>query len=88
MPVQAAEHVLRTSRGFDRLDDVRFERTETRDGVTTSTFTTSEGRFAVSIAIEDASPSFLTCHSHDAEATPSYRTIAIEHRADPGGDAV
>ena len=70
MPVQAAEHALRTHEGFDRVDDVGLERTEEHEAVSTSTFTTPMGRFSVSIAIEESAPAFLTCHSHVAEAAP------------------
>ena len=77
MPVQAADHALRTREGFDRLDDVVLERTEEHEGVSTSTFTTPKGRFSVSIAIEESAPSFLTCHSGVAEPAPAYRTIAV-----------
>ncbi len=87
MPVQAAEHALRTHEGFDRVDDVGLERTERRRGVSTSTFRTPMGRFSVSVAIEEAAPSFLTCHSHAAEPAPAYRTIAIVRRPDLDGDA-
>ena len=83
MPVQAAEHALRTREGFDRVDDVGLERTEERDGVSTSIFPTPKGRFSVSVAIEESAPSFLTCHSHVAEPAPAYRTISIERRPDP-----
>lgn len=85
MPVQAAEHALRTHEGFDRVDDVGLERTEGRRGVSTSTFRTPMGRFSVSVAIEESAPSFLTCHSHVAEPAPVYRTIAIVPRPDLGG---
>jgi len=85
MPVQAADHALRTREGFDRLDDVLLERTEEHEGVSTSTFTTPKGRFSVSIAIEDSEPAFLTCHSHVAEPAPAYRAIAIERRTDTDG---
>lgn len=85
MPVQAADHALRTREGFDRLDDVVLERTEEHEGVSTSTFTTPKGRFSVSIAIEDSEPAFLTCHSHVAEPAPAYRAIAIERRTDTDG---
>ena len=77
MPVQAAEHALRTREGFDRVDDVELERTEARQGVSTSIFATPMGRFSVAVAIEESAPSFLTCHSHAAEPAPAYRTIAI-----------
>ena len=77
MPVQAAEHALRTSQDFDGIDDVGVERTEGRRGVSTSTFRTPMGRFSVSIAIEESAPSFLTCHSLGAEPAPAYRTIAV-----------
>ena len=87
MPVQAAEHALRTREGFDRVDDVGLERTEERDGVSTSIFPTPKGRFSVSVAIEESAPSFLTCHSHVAEPAPAYRTISIERRPDPDGGA-
>jgi hypothetical protein len=82
MPVQAAEHALRTHAGFDRVDDVGLERSERRRGVSTSTFRTPMGRFSVSVAIEESAPSFLTCHSHVAEPAPAYRTIAIIRRPD------
>jgi hypothetical protein len=82
MPVQAADHALRTREGFDRVDDVGLERTEARHGVWTSIFGTPTGRFSVSVAIEESAPSFLTCHSHAAEPAPAYRTIAIERRPD------
>ena len=87
MPVQAAEHALRTHEGFDRVDDVGLERTERRRGVSTSIFRTPMGRFSVSVAIEESAPSFLTCHSHAAEPAPAYRTIAIVRRPDLDGDA-
>jgi hypothetical protein len=87
MPVQAAEHALRTREGFDRVDDLGLERTERRRGVSTSTFRTPMGRFSVSIAIEESAPSFLTCHSLAAERAPTYRTIAIVRRPDLDGDA-
>jgi Sucrase/ferredoxin-like len=87
MPVQAAEHALRTHEGFDRIDDVELQRTEGRRGVSTSTFRTPRGRFSVSVAIEQSTPSFLTCHSHVAEPAPAYRTISIERRPDPDGEA-
>jgi Sucrase/ferredoxin-like len=87
MPVQAAEHALRTREGFDRVDDVGLERIEGRRGVSTSTFRTPMGRFSVSVAIEESAPSFLTCHSHAAEPAPAYRTIAIVRRPDPDGGA-
>jgi hypothetical protein len=87
MPVQAAEHALRTSQGFDRVDDVGLERTEGRRGVSTSTFRTPMGRFSVSVAIEESAPSFLTCHSPVAEPAPAYRTIAIVRRPDLDGGA-
>jgi hypothetical protein len=82
MPVQAAEHALRTHEGFDRVDDVGLERSERRRGVSTSTFRTPMGRFSVSVAIDESAPSFLTCHSHVAEPAPAYRTIAIIRRPD------
>ena len=87
MPVQAAEHALRTREGLDRVDDVGLERTESRPGISTSTFRTPVGRFSVSVAIEESAPSFLTCHSHAAEPAPTYRTIAIVRRPDPDGGA-
>jgi hypothetical protein len=87
MPVQAAEHALRTREGFDRVDDVGLERTQWRRGLSTSIFATPTGRFSVSVAIEDSAPSFLTCHSHAAEPAPSYRTIAIVRRPDLNGGA-
>jgi Sucrase/ferredoxin-like len=87
MPVQAAEHALRTREGFDRVDDVGLERTERRRGVSTSTFRTPTGRFSVAVAIEESEPSFLTCHSHAAEPAPSYRTIAIVRLPDADGGA-
>ena len=87
MPVQAAEVALRTQEGLDALDDVVFERTEARRGVSTSTFATPAGRFSVSIAVEETPPSFLTCHSPVAEPAPEYRTIAIERRPDLDRDA-
>ena len=87
MPVQAAEHALRTREGLDRIDDVGLERTETRPGVSTSTFRTPMGRFSVSVAIEESAPSFLTCHSLAAESAPAYRTIAIVRRPDLDGGA-
>ena len=77
MPVQAAEHALRTREGFDGVDDVALERTEARQGVSTSIFATPMGRFSVSIATEESAPSFLTCHSGAAEPAPAYRTIAV-----------
>ena len=77
MPVQAAEHALRTREGFDGVDDVVLERTEARQGVSTSIFATPMGRSSVAVAIEESAPSFLTCHSHAAEPAPAYRTIAI-----------
>jgi hypothetical protein len=82
MPVQAAEHELRTLEGFDRVDDVGLERTEAHPGVSISTFRTPMGRFSVSVAIEESAPSFLTCHSHASESAPAYRTIAIVRRPD------
>ena len=82
MPVQAAEHALRTREGFDRVDDVGLERTERRRGVSTSTFRTPMGRFSVAVAIGESLPSFLTCHSHAAEPAPAYRTISIVPRPD------
>jgi hypothetical protein len=83
MPVQAAEHELRTLEGFDRVDDVGLERAEApHPGVSISTFRTPMGRFSVSVAIEESAPSFLTCHSHAAEPAPAYRTIAIVRRPD------
>jgi hypothetical protein len=82
MPVQAAEHALRTREGFDRVDDVGLERTEARHGVWTSIFGTPTGRFSVSVAIEESAASFLTCHSHATEPAPAYRTIGIERRPD------
>ena len=85
MPVQAAEHALRTGEGFDRVDDVGVEHTEGHPGVSTSTFRTPMGRFAVSVAIEESAPSFLTCHSNLAEPAPAYRTIAIVRRPDLDG---
>ena len=85
MPVQAAEHALRTHEGFDRVDDVGFERTERRRGVSTSTFRTPMGRFSVSVAIEESAPRFLTCHSHAAEPAPAYRAIAVVRRPDLDG---
>ena len=85
MPVQAAEHALRTHEGFDRVDDIGLERTERRRGVSTSTFRTPMGRFSVSVAIEESAPSFLTCHSHAAEPAPAYRMIAIVRRPDLDG---
>ena len=87
MPVQAAEHALRTREGLDRVDDVGLERTESRPGVSTSTFRTPMGRFSVSVAIEESAPSFLTCHSLAAESAPAYRTIAIVRRPDLDGGA-
>jgi hypothetical protein len=87
MPVQAAEHALRTSQGFDRVDDVGLERTEGRRGGSTSTFRTPMGRFSVSVAIDESAPSFLTCHSPVAEPAPAYRTIAIVRRPDLDGGA-
>jgi Sucrase/ferredoxin-like len=87
MPVQAAEHALRTREGFDRVDDVGLERTERRRGVSTSTFRTPTARFSVAVAIEESEPSFLTCHSHAAEPAPSYRTIAIVRLPDADGGA-
>jgi len=87
MPVQAAEHALRTREGFDGVDDVVLERTEARQGVSTSIFATPMGRFSVAVAIEQSAPSFLTCHSHAAEPAPSYRTIAIVRRPDLNGGA-
>jgi len=87
MPVQAAEHALRTREGFDGVDDLGLERTERLRDVSTSTFRTPIGRFSVSVAIEESAPSFLTCHSHSAERARAYRTIAIVRRPDVGGDA-
>jgi hypothetical protein len=87
MPIQAAEVALRTQEGLDALDDVVLEHTETRRSISTSTFATHVGRFAVSIAVEEARPSFLTCHSPLAEPTPAYRTISIERRPDLDPDA-
>ena len=87
MPVQAAEHALRMHEGLDRIDDVGLERTESRPGVSTSTFRTPMGRFSVSVAIEESAPSFLTCHSLAAESAPAYRTIAIVRRPDLDGGA-
>jgi Sucrase/ferredoxin-like len=87
MPVQAAEHALRTREGFDRVDDVGLERTEARHGVSTSIFATPMGRFSVSVAIEESAPSFLTCHSSAAEPSPAYRTIAVVRRPDLDGAA-
>jgi len=87
MPVQAAEHALRTREGLDRVDDVGLERTESRPGISTSTFRTPVGRFSVSVAIEESAPSFLTCHSLAGESAPAYRTIAIVRRPDPDGGA-
>ena len=77
MPVQAAELALRTQERLVGLDDVVLERTETHAGVSTSTFATPTGRVAVSVAIEEALPSFLTCHSPVAEPALAYRTISI-----------
>ena len=77
MPVQSADHALRTRQGFDRVDDVVLERTEEHEGVSTSTFTTPKGRFSVSIAIEDSEPAFLTCHSSVEEPAPAYRVISV-----------
>jgi hypothetical protein len=85
MPVQAAEHALRTHEGFDRVDDIGLERSERHRGVSTSTFRTPLGRFSVSVAIEESAPSFLTCHSPVAEPAPAYRTIAIVRRPDLDG---
>jgi hypothetical protein len=87
MPVQAAEHALRTREGFDGVDDVGLERTERRRGVSTSTFRTPMGRFSVSVAIEESGPTFLTCHSLAAERAPAYRTIAVVRRPDLDGNA-
>ena len=87
MPIQAAEVALRTREGFEGLDDLALERSEARPSVSTSIFRTPTGRFSVSIAIEETSPSFLTCHSTVAEPAPAYRTIAIERRPDLDGDA-
>jgi hypothetical protein len=78
MPVQATELALRTQEGLDGLDDVVLERTETRGGVSASTFATPAGRFTVSVAVEETPASFLTCHSPVAEPAPAYRTISIE----------
>jgi hypothetical protein len=87
MPVQAAELALRTQEGLDGLNDVALERTETGPGVSTSTIATPAGRFVVSIAIEEAPASFLTCHSPVGEPAPAYRTISIERRPDLDRDA-
>jgi Sucrase/ferredoxin-like len=87
MPVQAAEHALRTREGFDSVDDVELERTERHPGVSISTFRTPMGRFSVSVAIEGSAPSFLTCHSHAAEPAPAYRIIAVVRRTDLDGSA-
>jgi hypothetical protein len=87
MPVQAAELALRTEEGLDGLNDVALERTETGPGVSTSTIATPAGRFVVSIAIEEAPASFLTCHSPVGEPAPAYRTISIERRPDLDRDA-
>ena len=87
MPIQAAELALRTREGFEGVDDLALERSEARPRVSTSIFRTPTGRFSVSIAIEETSPSFLTCHSTVAEPAPAYRTIAIERRPDLDGDA-
>lgn len=84
MPVQAAEQALRAREGLDGLDDVVHERTRRLDDVSVSIFATPRGRFSISIAVEASAPSFLTCHSHLAEAAAAYRTVAIERLPDRG----
>jgi hypothetical protein len=78
MPVQAAEHALRTREGLDGVDDVELEADEGFDGQVVATFGTTAGRFRVRIEVGEAEPRFLTCHSTRQERSPTYRVIGIE----------
>ncbi|HEU4355971.1 MAG TPA: sucrase ferredoxin [Actinomycetota bacterium] len=78
MAVQAAEHALRSARGLDRIDDVTVERTSRTDVGLRVTFLVPGGRATVHLAIEAATPVFLTCHSAAEEAPPAYRVLSVE----------
>lgn len=77
MPVQAAEHALRSREELEGVDDVELLRAERRDDVSTVTFRTPAGTFAVAIHIEASEPALLTCKSRDEEAAPSYRVVSV-----------
>lgn len=81
MPVQAAEHALRLATGFVGIDEVTLEAGQRVGDEVVATFRTPNGRSIVRVAIQDATPRFLTCHSAAEEIAPAYRLLSIE----PGG---
>jgi hypothetical protein len=77
MDAQAAEHILRLERGWDRIDAVALVGLARRDDRTSATFATPEGRIVVRLERSRDTPRSLTCHAGDPAAPPRYRTIAI-----------
>jgi hypothetical protein len=78
MAAQAAEHALRSARGLDHIDDVTLRGiTRTGRGLLAE-FGVRDGRATVHLAVEDATPVFLTCRSGAEQAPPAYRVLSIE----------
>jgi hypothetical protein len=79
MPVQAAEHALRTALALDGVDDAVPERIDREPGdVLATTFATSVGRYVVRMRRARGNPMRLTCHSVLEEAPPSWRLVRID----------
>jgi hypothetical protein len=78
MPVQAAEHALRTTLGLDGVGDAVPERIDPETGdVFATTFATSAGRYVVRVRQARGTPMRLTCHSVLEETPPSWRLVGI-----------
>ena len=88
MPVQAAEHALRTQRGV-RPASTTSGSNAPRNAAACRPPSSVRRRGGSRSRSRSRSrlPSFLTCHSHAAEPAPAYRTVAIVRRPDPDGGA-
>jgi hypothetical protein len=82
MPVQAAEHALRTAFALDGVDDAVPERIDQETGdVLGATFATSAGRYLVRVRRTSGIPMRPTCHSLLEETPPTWRVITIDAAA-------
>jgi hypothetical protein len=78
MPVQAAEHALRTELSLDGVEDVSVERS-LRDGEeVVVTFRTATGQsHEVRVEVGASDPRALTCRSNSEEPIPEYRVRSV-----------
>ncbi len=79
MPVQAAEHTLRTALALDGLDDAVLQQIDQETGdIFAATFVTSVGRYIVQMRRTTGTPMRLTCHSVLEETPLSWRLVSID----------